>query len=355
MAAHSSLEDDAANGLAMAIISSSAEPLLLLNPDLTVVAASASFCRAFDIEAASIPGCLITALGAGEWNVPQLKSLLKATGSGRAKIEAYEMDLANGSQGVRRLVLSAENLVFGAPPRQLLILAVADVTDRRLAERIKDDLVRDKAVMLMELQHRVANSLQIIASVLLQSARKVQSDETRDHLHKAHSRVMSVAAVQRQLATTGDADVQIRDYLTELCDSIAASMIRDSDRLRLTVEADASFTDSERSVSLGLMVTELVINALKHGFPEDRAGTIKVGYQALGARWSLSVTDDGVGMPQGGVSKPGLGTSIVRALATQLAADVKLIDMKPGTAVWITQHETVGKRPAPNPLLVPMT
>lgn len=349
MAAHPGLHDDTANGLAMAIIGASAEPLLLLNPDLTVVAASTSFCHAFDIPADGVSGRLVTALGAGEWNVPQLKSLLEATASGKARIEAHEMDLAGEARGLRRLVLTAENLMFGAPPRQLMVLAVADVTERRLAERIKDDLVRDKAVMLLELQHRSANSLQIIASVLLQSARKVQSGETRDHLHKAHSRVMSVAAVQRQLATTGEADVEIRNYLTELCDSIAASMIRDPDQVKLTVEADVSFTGSERSVSLGLMVTELVINALKHAFPDDRAGTIKVAYRALGAAWSLSVTDDGVGRPQGGVHRLGLGSSIVRALATQLRADVALIDMKPGMSVRVTQHDPAEALSAPSP------
>lgn len=339
VAAHSTLGDDADNHLAMAIIGSSLEPLLLLNPDLTIVTASTSFCRAFDIEPASIAGRMVTALGAGEWNVPQLKSLLKATASGRAKISAYEMDLDSEGLGRRRLVLSAENLLFGSPARQLLMLAVADVTDQRLAEKVRDDLVRDKTIMLQELQHRVANSLQIIASVLLQSARKVQSDETRDHLHNAHNRVMSVAALQRQLATTGEADVQIGEYLTELCDSIGASMIRNPGQLTITVEAGGGFTNSDRSVSLGLMVTELVINALKHAFPEAQAGTIMVAYRWTDTGWSLSVIDDGVGMPKGGVETPGLGTSIVRALATQLKADVKVIDMQPGTAVWISQEQ----------------
>jgi two-component sensor histidine kinase len=170
----------------------------------------------------------------------------------------------------------------------------------------------------------------------LQSARQVQSEETRDHLHSAHNRVMSVAAIQRQLATTGEAEVLIGEYLTELCASIAASMIRDPDQLTITVDADGSSTSSERSVSLGLMVTELVINALKHAFPEERAGTITVAYRSTDTGWSLSVVDDGVGMPKGGVA-PGLGTSIVRALAAQLKADVKIIDMDPGTAVRVDQ------------------
>jgi two-component sensor histidine kinase len=323
----------------MAIIGASVEPLLLLNPDLTVVAASSSFCRAFEIDPASATGQMVTALGTGEWNVPQLKSLLKATASGRAKISAYEMDLDGKGRAPRRLVLSAENLLFGAPARQLLMLAVADVTDQRLAEKVRDDLARDKTVMLRELQHRVANSLQIIASVLLQSARKVRSDETRDHLRDAHNRVMSVAAIQRQLAATGETDVQIGEYLTELCGSIGASMIHDPDQLAISVDADGSLTNSDRSVSLGLIVTELVINALKHAFPEEQAGKITIAYRQTDAGWSLSVTDDGVGMPKGGVEAPGLGTSIVRALATQLRADVKVVDMRPGTAVWINQEQ----------------
>lgn len=76
------------------------------------------------------------------------------------------------------------------------------MTDARAEARLKDDLVRDKAMLLQEVQHRVANSLQIIASVLMQSARQVQSDEARGHLHNAHHRVMSIAALQRQLSTS---------------------------------------------------------------------------------------------------------------------------------------------------------
>ena len=86
-----------------------------------------------------------------------------------------------------------------------LLLAVSDVTDARLAEKLKDDLLREKAILFQELQHRVANSLQIIASVLMQSARRMQSAETTSHLYDAHSRVMSVAALQQQLAASSSA------------------------------------------------------------------------------------------------------------------------------------------------------
>lgn len=190
------------------------------------------------------------------------------------------------------------------------------------------------------MQHRVANSLQIIASVLLQSARKVQSEEARGHLQDAHLRVMSIAAVQRHLAQSTLGDVALRPYLIQLCESLGASMIRDPERLAITVTVDESVVTANASVSLGLIVTELVINALKHGFGEQTHGTINISYRSDGQKWRLSVTDDGVGMPKGeNKATPGLGTGIVDALARQLRARVAVADAAPGTAFTLDHDE----------------
>ena len=343
MVAPSPLHPDALLDLALAVIASSTAPLVLLDGDLAVIAASSSFYRAFQIDPAKAAGKALFALGAGEWNIPQLRSLIKATAAGNAQIDAYEMDLAREGHETRRLVLNVKKLDYGNADQVRLLLAVADVTDARLAEKLKDemlrqkdDLVREKAVLLQELQHRVANSLQIIASVLLQSARRVESDETRTHLYDAHQRVMSVAAVQKQLATTSLEGVALRGYFTDLCHSIGASMIRDHSQLTLDVTADDSVASADISVSLGLIVTELVINALKHAFPGRRKGRIAVDYRSDGPEWTLSVADNGVGMPKDPASsKSGLGTSIVSALAEQLKAGVQVSENAPGHKVSI--------------------
>jgi two-component sensor histidine kinase len=336
---------DVSLNLALAVIASSTAPLLLLNGDLTVIAASSSFCRGFDILPSATTGRQLSELGDGEWNLPQLGSLLKATASGMAEVEAYDMDLKREGQEPCRLVLNAHKLDYGDAGNVRLLVAVSDVTDARIAEKLKDDLLREKAILLQEVQHRVANSLQIIASVLLQNARKVQSAETRVHLEDAHQRVMSVAAVQHQLAASRLGEVELRPYFTQLCESLGASMIHDRDQLTLTVEADDSRVNADISVSLGLIVTELVINALKHAFPGHRKGRIAVGYHSHGPNWTLSVNDDGVGMPKDPANaKPGLGTSIVEALAKQLNARHQVVDAQPGTAVSIihTQIAAVG-------------
>src|SRR6202041_4156442 len=135
----------------------------------------------------------------------------------------------------------------------------------------------------------------------------------RTHLHAAHSRVMSIAALQQQLSSSGYADVKLRAYFTKLCQTLGASMIRDHRQIQIEVDIDESVVRADVSVSLGLIVTELVINALKHAFPDDRIGKILVDYHARGPNWNLSVSDDGVGMPaEPGIARAGLGPRIVQ-------------------------------------------
>lgn len=335
MAARTPLHPEGPLSLGLAVIRSSPTPVILLDADLMVVAASTSFCDAFGLSPDRIAGALMPSLGSGEWGSPQLHILLMATARSDVAVDAYEMNLDAPHRGLRCVVISARRLVTEEDNVRLLV-AVTDVTEARAADKLKDNLLREKAILLQEVQHRVANSLQIIASVLMQNARKVQSEETRLHLHDAHSRVMSIATLQQQLAVSRLGDVEIRPYLTQLCRSIAASMIHHPERLTLEVGGDDSATSGDISVSLGLIVTELVINALKHGYPGERGGRILVTYGSDAQGWILSVCDDGVGMPDSPANTtPGLGTSIIEALAHQLDAAVKVETGKGGTTVSI--------------------
>jgi two-component sensor histidine kinase len=88
-----------------------------------------------------------------------------------------------------------------------------------------------------------------------------------------------------------------------------------------------------------LIVTELVINALKHAFPVNRGGNILVDYHSQGRNWTLSVSDNGVGMPAIPIAQAGLGTTIVRALAAQLGAHVSVTDANPGTRVSVAHAQ----------------
>jgi two-component sensor histidine kinase len=122
-------------------------------------------------------------------------------------------------------------------------------------------------------------------------------------------------------------------------------MIADPGRLSVHVSADDSAVEADVSVSLGLIVTELVINALKHAFPDERTGTILIDYRSSGRDWTLAVADNGIGMPQDTMHpRRGLGTGIVEALVKNLDGEMTLSDAGPGTIVTIDHQGTVGHR-----------
>ena len=334
-----------ARALAQAIVDTVREPLLVLDSDLHVVAASRSYYRTFQVSREDTQGRYLYSLGEGQWDSEALRLLLARIVPDDSVMEDYEIEDDFPSLGRRIMHLNARK-VFYEGNSHTLLLAVEDITDRRTAEREMKALLDQKEMLLQEMQHRVANSLQLIASILLLKARTVQSEETRLHLQDAHQRVMSVAAVQQHLHISGRADViELGPYLTKLCESLAAAMIGGSRPISLMVSAEGNAASSQ-AVSIGLIVTELVINALKHAFPEDRTESrVTVSHEVDGTNWRLVVADTGIGKPDFGTeqTKGGLGTSIVKALALQLDAVVEVSSDPSGTTVSII-HATFPTR-----------
>jgi chemotaxis protein methyltransferase CheR len=156
---------------------------------------------------------------------------------------------------------------------------------------------------------------------------------------------MSVATVQQQLQASGlNESIEIRPYLCKLCDSLAKSMVGDRRPVSIKVQASSGRAISSEAVSLGLIVTELVINALKHAFTSGETGEILVGYDARGSGWRLSVSDNGTGVGGDGAEvHTGLGTSIIGALAQQLNAKVEKSAGPKGTTVSVTAPATSGR------------
>jgi two-component sensor histidine kinase len=330
--------------LAQSIVDTLREPLLILDRDLRVVVASRAYYVIFKVARQDVQGRHVYALGDGQWDSAELRTLLEQMVAGPDVIEAFEVERDFAGIGKRVMVLNARQMVGQSGPDALILLSIDDITARRGIEHQMAELMHQKDILLLEMQHRVANSLQIIASILLLKAQSVQSEETRLHLHDAHRRVMSVAAVQQQLLTSGSLDsIQLASYLSRLCETLAASMIGENRPVLLKVEAEDRAASSNEAVSLGLIVTELVINALKHAFVDDKPGSlIVVHYDVSEPNWRLKVSDNGIGRQAGDLRPtiPGLGTSIVEALARQLEAEVEISMQPEGTSVSVT-HQTM--------------
>jgi PAS domain S-box-containing protein len=334
------------DALAQAVVDSVREPLVVVDENFRIVATSRSFHEKFQLSSDETSGRILFDLSDGEWNISALRLLLERILPAAEVMDDYEIEQVFPRIGRRTMLLNARRVVESKGASPLILIAFEDVTERRTSERALNALLQSKELLLAEMSHRVANSLQIIASILMMKARSVTSEETREHLADAHRRVLSIASVQQHLQASAGEEIEVGPYLSKLSESLAASMIGGNRRIVVEVVSGSGRASSAQAVSLGLIVTELLINAFKHAFPDDtQDARVVVGYEADGADWKLSVSDNGGGMPsrQPGNARTGLGTSLIDALAKQNAAQIEIITSASGTTVTIT-HATFQTR-----------
>ena len=227
-------------------------------------------------------------------------------------------------------------------------------TERREAEQEKqrllehtEELLEQQRTLLREMRHRIANSLQIIASILLMKAGSVSSEETKNELRAAHQRVMTVAAVQSHLhASDGIDQIEIGPYLAKLSAGLASSMVGPKQHIEIISSADTGTLPTSHAVSIGLIVTELIMNAVKYAFPKPRASArIRVTFEMAGGDWKLTVSDNGIGRRKSDETSKstGLGTVLIAALAKQLDAQISGSTTKKGLTVDGTRATFVSR------------
>jgi PAS domain S-box-containing protein len=345
-----------AQNLALAIVDTLPEPFLVLDDTLHLLAASRCFYEVYGEEPARSLGLSLFELSDGQWDIPGLRQLLRAVVPERTGLEEFEFEGDFGKLGKRTVQLNALPLRERAGTSKMILVAIKDVTERRVAEQEKqrllvhtEELLEQQKTLLREMRHRIANSLQIIASILLLKAGSVSSEETKKELRAAHQRVMSVAAVQDHLqASHGIEQIEIGPYVTKLATGLASSMVGPKQKIDIKVVSDAGTLPTSHAVSIGLIVTELIMNAVKYAFPRPRASArIRVTFEKANADWKLTVSDNGTGrrLSQEALTSTGLGTALIAALAKQLDALVSETSTKKGLTVEVTRASFVSRLP----------
>jgi two-component sensor histidine kinase len=190
---------------------------------------------------------------------------------------------------------------------------------------------------MREVNHRVGNSLQMIASMLTLHANAADNPEVSEALTDATGRVLAVAQVHRRLYTSDDVQsVAVDQYLEALIEDLRRSS-ESNELAQLTLVAEPVAVDPDRAVAVGVIVNELVTNALKYAYP-DGPGPIRVAVRSTGGgRAMLCVEDDGVGMaPRAEPKSTGLGQRIVRAMGEKLGATIEIDRAHKGTRVVVS-------------------
>jgi chemotaxis protein methyltransferase CheR len=345
-----------AQKLALAIVDTLPEPFLVLDDTLHLLAASRCFYEVYGEDPADAHGRSLFELSDGQWDIAGLRQLLRAVLPDHIGLEGFEFEGNFGNLGKRTIELNALPLREKDGMSKMVLVAIKDITERRVIEQEKqrllehtEELLEQQKTLLREMQHRIANSLQIIASILLLKAGSVTSEETKKELRAAHQRVMSVAAVQGHLqASDGIEQIEVAPYLTKLATGLASSMVGPKQNIDIKVVSDAGTLPTSHAVSIGLIVTELIMNAVKYAFPKPRASArIRVTFEKVDADWKLTVSDNGTGRrPSNEPStSTGLGTALIAALAKQLDALISETSTTKGLSVEITRATFTSRLP----------
>lgn len=198
--------------------------------------------------------------------------------------------------------------------------------DADYAKQLEQALAQ-KTALLHEIDHRVKNNLQLIASLLQLQSRRIPDEATRQTVRGILERVNAIGAVHRRLFQGGDVQrFAVAEFVRDLAGDLAAAARRDDIQLKLDLEPVA--VPASSAAPMALVVNELISNSLKHAFPAERPGEVAICIRNVGERFEIIVADNGVGMPA--EAPRGFGTTIVQLLCQQLKAQFTQSDNQPG-------------------------
>jgi two-component sensor histidine kinase len=219
-----------------------------------------------------------------------------------------------------------------------VVFSLFDTTAFKAAERELRGSLREKDVLIKEVHHRVKNNLQVITSLLNLQAMQMLDPNVRQQLMESQNRVQAIALVHEQLYRSKElSHVAFNDYTQALVEDLRLAQNADERGLRIAIDMNDVRLGVDAAIPCGLMLNELVTNAMKHAFPAARAGSIEIRMERKGARLTLSVSDDGIGLPPGLDPEQAstLGFDLVSTFAEQLEAEVA-VDRSAGTRISIS-------------------
>lgn len=310
------------------------EGLLVLEPDLTVRFANRSFCQIFAVTPKDTVGRKLYELGNGQWDIPKLRTALETILSGRTTIEAFEVDQSFPSIGRRVMVLNARKIYRPGNKIEQILLAIEDVTERVTLEREHAAAHKRIGMLMQELTHRVKNSLQSIAAMVMIEARSHKSGEGKAALQRVSHRIDALGQLYSKLSKSDTVEaVDAATYLDELCRDLVAS-VQGGTSIVLKTDIESELLPTDKAIPMGLIVNELVTNALKYAFPNETKGTVMVTLKRVPGELRLTVADDGKGIDIRRADS-GLGGRLVEGFTEQLGGQVERESGSQGTTVRV--------------------
>lgn len=216
-----------------------------------------------------------------------------------------------------------------------------DITERKKVEKKLENSLNDKEMLIKEIHHRVKNNLMIISSLLSIQARYIKDKEIQNIFKESQSRARSMALIHEKLYMNDDnKKIDFGSYIHELINELFRTYADQPGNVFLELEIDSYKLDVNTAIPLGLVINELVSNSLKHAFPDNRTGIIKVEFHRENNEFILTLSDDGIGLPEGFKieNANSMGLILVKNLVEQVDGILELV-RKPGTKFTIRFKE----------------
>lgn len=276
-----------------------------------------------------------------EWAHPEYRGMAMERGMARQQGDSvpsqYELRFVkkNGEEGW--MIVSAGRIEFEGRPGG--IATFVDITEAKRAEEILEIALAEKIVLLKEVHHRVKNNLQIISSLLDLQADSIHDERSRCNLLESQNRVRTMALVHERLYMSKDfTTIDLGEYIRDLAQYLFQSYASNGSQISLRLDAKEMSMDIDRAIPCGLIINELVSNALKHAFPGQRHGEIVIRCNDdERGRITLVVADTGVGLPAGLDFRdiPSMGLQLVDLLVKQLRGSMNIDSRQNGTEFLI--------------------
>jgi PAS domain S-box-containing protein len=275
--------------LTQSIVDTIRDPLVVLEDDMTIVTASRAFLTIFGITQAEAHGRRVSELGQHQWDVPALRHLLEKVLPENKPIESFEIEDDFPGLGRRVFNLNARKVTQPGNHSHRLLLVFEDITDRKQRER-------DAELLTNETSHRIKNNLQIVVGLIAYEI-KSAGGAGIPGLKAMQARIGAIAQLYDLISQSSrGGDIAVDAYLSEIGKQLSASLIGNRSGIEIRVKAALLKIDPDRAVPFGLLVNELATNAVKHAFPDGRAGHVLLSVEAIGDEAELVVSDDGIGM-----------------------------------------------------------
>jgi len=308
---------------------------ILLSDWRKITDANRAFYRLTGFSEKDILGCKITQLPTlpGK-KLPVYLDLIKQARRGR-QIKNFEFEWINAA-GETRLGLAQIAPIGKMNIKNGFQAILEDITEKKIAEYTAEQQLREKEILLREVHHRIKNNIAMISSLLSLQARSAGHPDVKAGLHKALGRVDSIRVIYDRLLMTEDySELSVKNYLDELCAAVAV-LFPEQAKIVMNTAIDDFSLDTKRLFLVGLIVNELVTNAIKYGFAGRAQGTVDITLANTEGIITLRVQDNGRGLPRHfSINRSaGFGLKLVSMLTEQLEGTLS-IERRNGTAFII--------------------